>query len=329
MKKANLALAASLVAACSGACADSNVTIYGLIDSAVVSESGGPKGSTTKLESGVSNGSRIGFRGTEDLGGGLSTVFVLESGVLIDTGAADQNGLLFGRQAYVGLHERGIGTVTFGRQYTPIYKTLITIDPYQNNYGGAAGQLMSGEKAGTRQNNTVMFTSDDVGGVTAQLAYGFGEVPGNAAASRQFGGSLMYEAGGLTLRAGYNSTDNATATDRARNSLVLAKYNFGPVIAGVGYGINKGTGTTDSRDTIAALTFPFGRHTLMTTYIRKDDRSVANKFDAHEYTATYTYNLSKRTLVYVAYAKLSNTNFTTTKFGTGNREADFGMKLTF
>lgn len=329
MNKSNFALAALIVGASAAAHADQNVTIYGLIDSAIVMENGGPKGSATKLEGGVSNGSRIGLRGTEDLGNGLSTMFVLESGFLADTGASDQNGLLFGRQAYVGMRQRGVGTVTVGRQYTPIYRTLTTVDPYENNYGGASGQLMSGEKAGTRQNNTVMFTSESIGGVTAQAAYGFGEVPGNAAASRQVGGSVAYEAGGLTLRAGFNRTDNATATDRARNSLFVAKYDFGPVVAGLGYGINKGAGTTDSHDMIAALTFPFGRHTVMTTYVRKDDRSAADKFDAHEYSAVYTYNLSKRTLLYVAWAKLSNTNFTTTKFGTGNRELDLGMKLTF
>jgi predicted porin len=327
MKKAVLA-AAVLSSISSAVYAQSNVQVYGLIDSAIVVENGGPKGQVTKLESGVSNGSRIGFRGTEDIGDGLSAMFVLEAGVLIDTGVSDNN-ILFGRQAFVGMRKKGLGTVTAGRQYTPLYTTLITIDPSNNNYGGAAGQLMNGEKAGTRQNNTVMFASEKTAGITGQLAYGFGEVAGNAAASRQVGGSLMYEVNKLTLRAGYNKTNNATATDSARNSLVLAKYDFGMLTAGVGMGTNKGMGTTDSRDYIAALTVPFGPHTILATYIKKDDRSVANKFDAHQYASTYIYNLSKRTLVYVAYAKLSNTNFTTTKFGTGNRELDLGIKHTF
>lgn len=328
MKKAVLA-AAVLAIVNTGAFAQSNVQIYGLIDSAVVYESGGPKGSATKLESGVSNGSRIGFRGNEDLGSGLSAVFVLEAGILLDTGASDQNGLLFGRQAYVGLRKKDVGTLAAGRQYTPIYQTLTMIDPSSNNYGGAAGQLMSGEKAGTRQNNALNFSSDKFNGLSGQLAYGFGEVAGNAAASRQVGGSLTYENGPLTLRTAYNKTNNATATDSARNTLSFAKYDFGILTAGVGYGTNRGTGTTQSRDYIAALTVPFGAHTVMATYIRKDDRSAANKFDAHQYAGTYLYALSKRTNVYIAYAKLSNINFTTTKFGTGDREIDLGIKHTF
>lgn len=328
MKKA--VLAAAVFASMSGAVyAQSNVQVYGLIDSAVVVENGGPKGHATKLESGVSNGSRLGFRGNEDLGNGLSAQFVLEAGILVDTGASDQSGLLFGRQAYVGLRKAGVGTLTAGRQYTPIYQTLTMIDPSSNNYGGAAGQLMSGEKAGTRQNNVVKFASDKLSGISGELAYGFGEVAGNSAASRQVGASLTYEQEKLTLRAGYNKNNNATATDSARNTLVLAKYDFGVVTAGVGYGINKGMGTIDSRDYIAALTVPFGPHTILATYIKKDDRSVANKFDAHQWASTYIYNLSKRTNVYVAYAKLSNINFTTTKFGTGDREIDLGIKHTF
>lgn len=329
MNKVQLALVPLLAAACAGAGAEQNVTIYGLLDSAIVIERGGPEGRATKLESGVSNGSRIGFRGDEDLGGGLSALFVLESGVLVDTGVSDQDGRLFGRQAFVGLRRHGVGTLTLGRQYTPIYKTLTTVDPFENNFGGAAGQLMAGAKAGTRQNNTVMFTSDKVNGLTAQLAYGFGEAAADASAARQMGGSVMVEAGKLTVRAAFNRTDNATATDRARNALLVAKYDFGPVVAGLGYGTSKGAGTTDSRDLIGALTFPFGPHAVMATYIRKDDRSATDAFDAHQYAATYTYKLGKRTLLYASWAKLSNMNFTTTKFGEGDREIDLGMKLVF
>src|SRR5689334_20048317 len=128
MNKAVLA-AVVLTSMSAGALAQNNVQIYGLLDAAIVHESGGAKGSATKLESGVSNGSRIGFRGNEDLGDGLSALFVLEAGILIDTGASDQNGLLFGRQAYAGVRKKDVGTLAVGRQYTPIYQALTMIDP--------------------------------------------------------------------------------------------------------------------------------------------------------------------------------------------------------
>ncbi|WP_374361915.1 porin [Pseudoduganella danionis] len=324
-----LTAAVAMLASHGAAHAQSNVQIYGLIDSAIVLESGGPKGRITKLESGVSNGSRLGFKGEEDLGGGTSAFFLLESGMLVDTGGMDQGGLLFGRQGYVGLRQKDIGALYMGRVYVPIYQTLTTIDPMANQYAGAAGQLMSGAKAGARQNNTVMFISEEMQGWTTQLAYGAGEVAGNAAASRQLGGSLTYSRGDFTARIGYNQTNNATATDSAHNTLMIAKYNFGPVIAGLGYAINHGIGSIDSRDSIAALTIPLGKHTLMATYIDKNDRATSHKYQAHQYAGAYSYALSKRTALYASFAYLSNTNFTTTRFGTGNREYDLGMRFSF
>src|SRR5471030_2386624 len=99
MKKSLITIAI-LGAMSSAAFAQSNVTIYGLLDAGVVSERGGATGTVTKLSSGVSSASRLGFKGTEDLGGGLSALFVLEEGVLIDTGAQDAAGQAFNRQSY-------------------------------------------------------------------------------------------------------------------------------------------------------------------------------------------------------------------------------------
>jgi predicted porin len=175
----------------------------------------------------------------------------------------------------------------------------------------------------------VLYESPTVAGFNGQIAYGLGEVAGDAAKSRQVGGAIGYENGPLLLRAGFNRTNNATATDHATNSLYVAKYDFGPVVATAGVGINKGTGTTDSRDYIVSATVPFGVHTLMASYIRKDDRAAGDKFDANQIALAYTYNLSKRTNFYAAFSRLSNTNFTTTKFGTGDREIDLGIRHTF
>lgn len=308
--------------------AQSNATIYGIVDTGLVFARGAPAGSATKLESGVSTGSRIGFRGREDLGSGMSAIFTLETGLLADTGAFDQGGLLFGRQAFVGLNGAA-GTVTLGRQYTPIYQTLLIADPFGNNYGGASGQLMSGEKAGTRMNNTVIYTTPTFNGLNAQAAYGFGEVAGDSSRSRQTGLAAGYSGGPLTVRLAHHQTNNATATDRAKNTLLVGKYDFGVAAASLGYGINKGLGTIDSRDLLVGVSVPFGPHTVMATYIRKDDRSAANTFDAHQHAVAYNYALSKRTSLYAAYAKLSNTRFTTTKFGAGDSEVDLGVRHSF
>lgn len=318
------------------ASAQSTVSIYGVVDTGLVYANGGPNGSVTKLESGVSSSSRLGFRGTEDLGGGLSANFVLEAGMLLDTGELDnKDSRLFNRQSFVGL-KGGFGAVNMGRQYTPIYSTLLIADPLGNNYGGASTRLMSGGAGGVRMNNAVIYSSPVVGGFSGQLAYGFGEVPGDTAKGRQIGAAAGYANGPLTVRLGYNQTENAAATDDTKNTLLVAKYDFGVAAASFGYGVNKAAGSAgakdfDSRDMLLGVTVPFGRHSVMASYIRKDDRAetATTDFDANQYAIAYNYSLSKRTTFYTALSKLSNTRFNTTKFGPGDKEFDIGIRHTF
>lgn len=320
-------VALALSAACSFAAAQTNVSVYGVVDAGIVYSKGGPAGSATKIDSGLSGGSRLGFRGSEDLGGGLSAIFTVENGFLSDTGGVDQGGLLFGRQAFVGLKGNS-GTLTLGRQYTPSYRVLTTIDPFENNFGGASGQLMAGERAGVRMNNAAIYATPTFGGFDGQFGYGFGEVAGDSSRSRQLSANIGYGGGPLVVRAGFNRTNNATATDAARSALLIGKYNFGVATAGLGYGSVKGTGSTNYRDYIAALTVPLGRHTVMATYIHKDDKSSAGA-SANQAAMAYTYALSKRTQFYTAYSKLSNTRFATTKFGPGDAELDIGVRHSF
>src|ERR1700739_2517468 len=122
MKKSLVALAALGAFAC-GAHAQSSVTLYGIVDEGfnINTNAGGKH--LYNLSSGVLQGSRWGLRGTEDLGGGLSAIFVLENGFDVNTGKLGQGGLMFGRQAYVGLSSR-YGTVTLGRQYDSVVDYL-------------------------------------------------------------------------------------------------------------------------------------------------------------------------------------------------------------
>ena len=134
MKKTLIAFAA-LSAIAGMAQAQSTVTLYGLLDANVgtvksnvftPADAVNPNGSyssqrQTIVGSGGLNGSRFGFRITEDLGGGLAAIGNLEGGLNIDTGASGQGGLLFGRQANVGLASATLGTVTIGRNKSPYY----------------------------------------------------------------------------------------------------------------------------------------------------------------------------------------------------------------
>lgn len=118
MKKSLLALAA-LGAFAGVAHAQSSVTLYGIIDEGFNVNTNVKGQHLYNLSAGVLQGSRWGLRGTEDLGGGLKAIFVLENGFDENTGKMNQGGLLFGRQAYVGLSSN-YGTVTLGRQYDSV-----------------------------------------------------------------------------------------------------------------------------------------------------------------------------------------------------------------
>jgi len=140
-------LAAALVAATPlFAFAQTNVTMYGIVDVAVESaKDGGPNGRQTMVASGDQSTSRIGFRGTEDLGGGLKAIFNLEAGVAADTGAQDAAGL-FQRRAVVGL-EGDFGTVTLGREYSPIASIAGASDEFGQGFYGSNLSAFSGKNA--------------------------------------------------------------------------------------------------------------------------------------------------------------------------------------
>src|SRR5450830_1373716 len=179
----------------------SNVTIYGLIDTGIVRETGNIAGNITKVTSGMSNGSRIGFKGTEDLGDGHAAIFLLETGYQTDTGALGQGGLIFGRQAYVGLKGVSEGTLTLGRQYTPEYNTLVLADPFQTGLAGDAANIMpnTGNSA-SRMDNSVLYVSPTFAGVSAEVVYGAGETAGTTTGQSQWGGALAYTNGPLNAR---------------------------------------------------------------------------------------------------------------------------------
>ncbi|WP_308445124.1 porin [Paraburkholderia flagellata] len=132
---------ASLVACASGAAhAQSAVTLYGVIDTGIEYVTNvGPKRAnsvhTPTLTASLP--SLWGVRGKEDLGAGLSAVFVLESGFAPSQGSLNQGGRLFGRQAYVGLSGRW-GTLTLGRQYSQIFWAVLTGDTLAPNIYAAA-----------------------------------------------------------------------------------------------------------------------------------------------------------------------------------------------
>ena len=358
MKK-TLAAAAALAALTPSAWAQSNVSIYGVVDAGLSFEAGNKDGSITKVTGGAASGSRLGFRGTEDLGGGTSAMFLLESGIQADTGVSGQGGVLFGRQAFVGLGNKKLGTVTFGRQYAPHYLVAVFVDPFVSGTAADEKNLINAVSNGGRMDNSVKYAMPEWQGFSGELAYAAGEVAGDDSANRSLGFSLGYDRGPLAVRLAWHDHSNDTATVRlasARNSLLAATYDFKVAKVYLAYGVNKGplsstlrnannpygyavaptsaNITRDSTDALVGLSMPIGAHTLLASWIHKDDKEARNQ-DADQAAVGYRYNLSRRTDFYTVYARMLNkrgasyTLGNAADGGSGDRAINVGIRHRF
>ena len=334
--------------------AQTNVAIYGIMDAAFVVEDGGTAGRTTKITSGAASASRIGFRGTEQLGDGLTAFFTLETGVKIDTGTLDANNTLFNRQAFVGLKGKA-GAVAIGRQYTPWHNALAQVaDPFSTGYAGSSKNVFADNGANVRSSNTITYVSPNVSGAFVELAYSLGE-GASSADSRQYGGALGYARGPLNARLAYNSK-NAEAPvpggRRGRNTLLAANYDLKWIKLYGAFNVDKGhnaaplgnpnnpyggvrpTASTDGREALLGLSAPVPGGTLLASVMHKDDRTAFDQ-DANAWGIGYLYPLSKRTNLYAAYGHIDNRNgagytvANNTEAGTGDTGYNLGIRHTF
>lgn len=333
MKKSLMVLAcASAFAATANA--QSTLTTYGIVDMGYVHESGGVGGSVDKITSGAQSGTRLGFKGTEDLGDNMKALFVLETGIAADTGGYNQANTAFARQSFVGL-QSDAGTLTLGRQYTPFFLTLNGVaDPFASGLAGNAQNLIP--HTGIRMNNAVKYASPIFSGVSAEVAYGFGESAGNDGANRNIGGSIGYSDKALNVRLAYHRTNDATDTVHTSSTMLAANYNFevAKVFAAVSDNDQPLLIVGKSRDFLLGVTVPFGKHNFIASYINKDGRSASN-WAANQVGLGYTYALSKRTNIYAAWANIDNkrgANYTVgnnSELGSGDKAFNLGVRHTF
>ncbi len=250
MKKSLLAVAVA-AALPTFAQAQTNVTLYGIIDAAAVVENNGDR-SAFNIQSGVSAGNRWGLRGTEDLGGGLKGIFTLEGGYQNDTGTQAQGGRLFGRQAFVGL-EGGFGRVTLGRQYTPGFWVLANYDTFGlGMYGNTAGIVAPGPGGlpggQVRWDNSIEYLTPSLGGFTARLMYssdndsvatpnnGEGFTEAQKKAGRSIGFGANYAGGPIGIGLGYHNWESDPVAGEKNKALTVGgSYDFGAFKLFIGY----------------------------------------------------------------------------------------------
>ena len=317
MNKKLIALALSAIAAGAVSAQTANVTLYGIVDSYVASHRANGV-STTAVNSGGISGSRWGLRGTESLGGGLNAVFVLEGGFGVDTGALGQGGLLFGRQAYVGLNG-GFGSVTVGRQYSPNFLVACNSD---DTFGGCLTNFSAVANMGAffantlRPNNSIIYATPNMGGITASMMWSLGEVSGSTSANRTLAANLQYKNGPIYAGVGFSDQKNAASTASDKQFIIGGTYNFGVAYAGLTYIENKSASGVKTKPLIGSVTVPFGAARVgLQLAQNKSGSAKANSFGV-----LGEYDLSKRTELYAIYSSCKDKGLTCTSDG-GNAAA--------
>lgn len=222
MKKGVLAFAALSAIAGAAQAQDSSVQIYGIVDAGVIYTTkmaapvtGNPRntGNQFAVSNGLLQSSRIGFRGKEDLGGGLYAEFGLENGFSVDNGTALQGGALFGRRSVVGFSGANLGVLHIGRRkdFTDeIAAQYSSITPFSGLITAVHANNMD-RIGGNRANNMIYYSTPNFSGFRANISYGFGEAAGSTSTGQSLGLGANYDVGPFSIGLGYWRSKLGTA----------------------------------------------------------------------------------------------------------------------
>jgi predicted porin len=306
MKKSLLALAA-LTAFAGAASAQSSVTLFGIVDAAYAHLSAGGKSASGITNSGL-NSSRLGFRGTEDLGGGMTAGFWIEGQLTNDDGNAA--GQTWQRRSTVSLMG-GFGEIRLGRDYTPTFWNTTVYDPFGTN---GVGQSMTpsmlaapSNTTAVRSNNTIAYFLPAMGGITGQVQVGFGEKLNNAPNKDEgdyFGFRFGYAGGPLSAHVAYGKVKGATSAADVKTTNLGASYAIGSFTPMLFWGTEKSGAGAKVTGWELGGTFNMGQGQLRAAYSDYDTANSGN--DWTKWAFGYGYNLSKRTQMYATYARVSN-----------------------
>ncbi|TAK69288.1 MAG: porin [Betaproteobacteria bacterium] len=378
MQKKVIALAIAGLFSGAAFAQSANVTLYGVADVGVVVDNSG-YGNKVGVTSGGGNTSRIGLKGSEDLGNGLSAIFTLESGVQLDTGVtgggavapglnkaqvssgfggqyinnAGTGGAVWSRQAWAGLSSKTLGTLTFGKQYSPMVPVYYAIDTFSFATAGTMFSAMAYIPGyTTRPNNAAKYVSPKFFNgwqVEAMLTSGTeNNVQGDDQAlgvsdkaGRLSGLNVFYSQGPLNLGLAYHNNNGNNPITAVQSKVISSQgwvlggnYDFGMLKLYAGYGRGK------ERDRAVALValplipaeanawhiginVPAGRGNVLLGYSKLNDKTYnlpGANFKA--WALGYRYPLSKRTMLYTTYTKGDNdTNATRPLLSAGDTAA--------
>ncbi len=331
--------AVALAFAAPAAFAQSTVTLYGIVD--LGGQYLSAKSKQVNVVSGGQSGSRIGFKGTEDLGSGYFADFVLEGGINVDTGGSAQGGQLFGRQAF-GALRTPFGNFSAGRQYSSIYTQTGDFSEFANVSVGATTAVIGGWAGGyepvrgsannattstatgaslngspARVNNSFRYTTPTFSGFKASFLAGAGEITGGTEGTRLFDYSVRYTGYGLDAFVSYvddKAANGATAaTPNAKTNLGIitasAAYTFGAFKVEGGYlqANDKRPADLDGKGYWLGGDYKFGQNVIRAQWVenKPNGKNVAlGKTNA--YGIGYEFDFSKRTDLYTSFTRFQN-----------------------
>jgi len=339
MKKTILAMA--VLAACmSTASAQTSVTIYGIVDAGITHVTNdGPVGDRTTVDAGQMQTSRWGFKGVEDLGGGLKARFGLEGTLLNDTGAAGVNTgnppttSLFDREATVGL-SGAFGSIDIGRQNILGIGSVGLADPMGLAFAATSPNVLFGAmnfgavygnygangpgNSALRQTNSIKYVSPSFAGFGFGLMRAFGEQGNGIQKGSYQGASVFYNAGPLGVAGAYARMKNVTDTDLLTSYGVGVKYTL-PMAVIKGTYIANETDLSHRKISVLGVGVDVPVAPAMTVtaavYNTKRYGDFGPDNDSQQYHLIGRYALSKRSTVYAAYTR-ANTSALVTSVAT-------------
>jgi len=362
MKKSLFALAA-LTAFAGAASAQSSVTVYGILDvgyiggnSSAVVNSTATKTTGNAFSDSAQSTSRLGFKGTEDLGGGLSAFFTIEQAITPDSSSAFSSGATANRQTFVGLKKNGIGDFAFGTQYTPIHNAVSATDagqannmvgdviyPINSKLPGAAAAAATVGATGqdnnasytVRVNNSLTVNSANFAGFQAhglvvannsntnQTVTNSTTVTGGTNNQNGWGLGADYTWNKLFATANYQSLSAtnpyAPAVPQASSSAAVAAVGS-PTVFGVGGASALGTNVHDNQGYVAA-TYDFG---ILKAYAQWVTRKVTYSENSGYYVKRQAEQIGVRSFITPTIEGWASAGLGRyTAYGTGQPTANF------
>jgi predicted porin len=296
------------------ASAQSSVTIFGVVDLSINQVKNGDA-KTTSMRSNQLNSNRLGFRGFEDLGGGLGAGFWLEGGMSSQDGSTAWTQA---RKSTVSLYSQRGGEIRLGRDYVPTFSNLGAFDTFGANGLGNSTNIITlvsspantagGAGTGVRANNSIAYhLPGNLGGLYGTAMYALGQGNDN---NKYFGGRIGFASGPFDVAFAYGETETTTP-NKLKAMNLGGSWNFGFMKL---YGLYHENKIGNAKETVFELSVgvPLGQGEFKASYVDGNDKGTTasglniDNADATLWALQYIYNLSKRTALYGGYAQLDN-----------------------